>query len=383
MRSGISSRPTRRGPRTGRVPGVAPPWSDIAVTSGVTTGPDAIRRSYRLIRASGEPEAPRVPDDLQRAVIAHTAGPLLVIGGPGTGKTTTLVRSVLARIAEGVDPEGILVLTFGRRGVARLRDRIESRLTTTGQPQLRTFHGYAFGLLRRAAVAAGDEPPRLLTGPEQDLVIRELLAGWEPAVLGWPASLHPALRTRAFAQELRDLLLRCAERGIGPAGLDGMARAHQRPDWAAAARFFREYLQVLTLRETGDRAGAGYDYAELVQAATRLLRRDEALLAAERRRLSCVYVDELADTDPAQIELLATVAGAGAHLVAFADPDASTFAFRGADPEIVTSFQDGFPRTPSDQPAARITLATAYRSTSPLLEATRRVAARLRGPARH
>jgi len=61
-------------------------------------------------------------------VIAHTAGPLLVVGGPGTGKTTTIVESVAARVAEGADPESVLVLTFSRRASFALRNRITARL---------------------------------------------------------------------------------------------------------------------------------------------------------------------------------------------------------------------------------------------------------------
>jgi superfamily I DNA/RNA helicase/RecB family exonuclease len=301
-----------------------------------------------------------------------------VIGGPGTGKTATLVEAVAARVAEGVDPERILALTFGRRGAIRLRDRIEARLgadglRTTAEPMVRTFHGYAFGLLRRAAVEQGEPAPRLLTGPEQDLVIRELLA---ESTTPWPEELKGALGTRAFATELRDLLLRAIERGVGPSRLAALAIAHRRTDWAAASRFFAEYLQVLALRDTGSVA---YDYAELVRTANNL---DQEMLTAERRRLAYVYIDELPDTDPAQIDLLETIAGDGKHLVAFADPDSSTFAFRGSDPEIVGRFTDRF-RTARGRPAPQVTLLNQYRMGNELVDATRRVAARLRGPARH
>jgi superfamily I DNA/RNA helicase/RecB family exonuclease len=343
--------------------------------------------AYRLVRRPAVEAPVRTDDPYQRLIVEHTAGPLLVIGGPGTGKTATLVEAVAARVAEGVDPEGILVLTFGRRGALRLRDRIEARLgraggdgrTTTAEPMVRTFHGYAFGILRRAAVAQGEMSPRLLTGPEQDLVIRELL---EDTPTPWPESLKTALRTRAFATELRDLLLRAVERGVGPQRLAALAIAHGRVDWASASRFFAEYLQVLALRDATERGAVAYDYAELVRAATALLTEDRDLLSAERRRLSYVYLDELPDTDPTQIELLQTVAGAGAHLVAFADPDSSTFSFRGADPSIVGRFTDLFRRADGAS-APRVTLLRSYRMGKNVGEATRRIAARLRGPARH
>ncbi|MCL7460550.1 ATP-dependent helicase [Micromonospora sp. MSM11] len=345
---------------------------------------------------SGEPTgarraAARLSDPHQAEIVAHTDGPMLVLGGPGTGKTATLVEAVAARVAEGVDPERILVLTFGRRAATALRQRIEARVAEDGhrvlrEPLVRTLPAYAFGLLRRAAAERGEPSPRLLTGPEQDLIIRELLdvVGEEPDddPVGWPEDLRPALRTRAFAAQLRDLLMRAAERGVGPVELARLGEKLGRADWPAAARFLREYVAVLALRDVSNRGSVAYDPAELVRAATGMLLDDPELLAAERRRLAYVYVDELADTDPAQQDLLATVAGGGKPLVAFADPDSSTYAFRGADPAGVTTFPHRF-RTASGAPAAQVVLTTSYRAGARLLAASGRLARRLRGPAAH
>ncbi|MEU7842468.1 ATP-dependent DNA helicase [Micromonospora sp. NPDC049114] len=360
--------------------GVALPSGDGAVADAVeaagTPGPASLR--WRV-------------DPVQQEVVAHTDGPMLVLGGPGTGKTSTLVESVAARVAEGVDPERILVLTFGRRGATALRQRIEARVAQDGyrvlrEPLVRTFPAYAFGLLRRAAAERGEPSPRLLTGPEQDLIIRELLdvVGEEPEddPVGWPDDLRPALRTRAFAGQLRDLLMRAAERGVGPADLARLGEKLGRADWPAAARFLREYVSVLALRDVSNRGSIAYDPAELVRAATGLLRDDEELLAAERRRLAHVYVDELADTDPAQLELLSVIAGGGKSLVAFADPDSSTYAFRGADPAGVTTFGHRF-RTASGAPAAQVLLSTSYRAGPVLLSAMAQLGRRLRGPMAH
>src|SRR5437764_13446689 len=115
----------------------------------------------------------------------------------------------------------------------------------------------------------------------------------------WPESLRPALRSRACATQLRDLLMRCAERGVPADELAALGSVHGRPDWPVAARFMREYVQVLALRDTTSRSGVAYDAAELLRAAAGLLRAEPELLEIERRRLSAVYVDEVADTDPA------------------------------------------------------------------------------------
>jgi superfamily I DNA/RNA helicase/RecB family exonuclease len=339
------------------------------------------KTAFRLVRPASPPAEPLTPDDAQARVVAHASGPLLVIGGPGTGKTVTLVESVAARIAEGVPPDQVLVLTFGRRGATALRRRIEARIASAGhrvvrEPLVRTFHGYAFSLLRSAAADRGEPAPRLLTGPEQDLLIRELL---EDGDIGWPDPVRPALRTRAFAEQLRDLLQRAAERGLGPAGLEQQAKLADRPDWLAASGFLAEYEQVLALREMTTRSGASYDPAELVRAASGMLRADPERLAHERARVRAVYVDEYADTDPAQVELLELIAGGGRHLVAYADPDSSTFAFRGADPTLVGRFPQTFQQYGRD--AAVVRLGTNHRSGGALADAAARVVVRLRSTA--
>src|SRR6266511_2731572 len=109
--------------------------------------------TYRLARRPPSRVTAPVLDDRQRRVVEHPAGPLLVLAGPGTGKTTTIVEAVVDRVEQrGLDPDEILVLTFSRKAAAELRERITARLNRTiKEPLARTFHSYAFGLLRREA----------------------------------------------------------------------------------------------------------------------------------------------------------------------------------------------------------------------------------------
>ncbi|QKW02495.1 ATP-dependent DNA helicase [Streptomyces sp. NA02536] len=332
------------------------------------------RGAYRLVRtppARGNP--PRL-DAAQRSVVEHTTGPLLVLAGPGTGKTTTLVESVAARIARGGDPERILVLTFSRRAAVELRDRMALRIGAAHAPQATTFHSFCYALIR--AHQDSDlfvEPLRLLSGPEQDVTVRELLAGQVDlerlglAHVRWPDELRACLTTRGFADEVRAVLARSRELGLGPGALDAFARRIGRPDWRAASAFLAEYLDVLDLQGV-------LDYAELVHRAVLLARRPEIAgqLAA---RYDAVYVDEYQDTDPAQVRLLHALAG-GRTLVAFGDPDQSIYAFRGADVGGILEFPHAFPRA-DGRPAPVEVLRTSRRSGAALLDATRRVTRRM------
>jgi superfamily I DNA/RNA helicase len=308
-------------------------------------------------------------------VVDHVHGPLLVLAGPGTGKTTTLVEAVAARIAKGTDPERILVLTFSRKAAVELRDRMALRIGAAHAPQATTFHSFCYALVR-AHQDAGlfAEPLRLLSGPEQDVAVRELLAGQidlEQAGLAhvrWPDELRACLTTRGFADEVRAVLARSRELGLGPAALDAFARRIGRPDWKAAATFLADYLDVLDLHGV-------LDYAELVHRAVLLAHRSP--VADElATRYDAVFVDEYQDTDPAQVRLLHALAGDGRTLLAFGDPDQSIYTFRGADVNGILEFPDQFPRA-DKSPAPVEVLTTSRRSGAHLLDATRRITRRM------
>lgn len=334
-------------------------------------------------------------------MVDHADGPLLVLAGPGTGKTTTLVESVAARVNRGADPARILVLTFSRKAAVELRDRMAARLGAARGPQATTFHSYCYALVRAHQDAdLFADPLRLLSGPEQDVTVRDLLAGQLDlekeglAHVRWPDELRACLTTRGFADEVRAVLARSRELGLGPDALAAFARRTGRPDWSAAAQFLAEYLDVL------DAQGV-LDYAELVHRAVLLAERPE-VSAQLAGAYDAVYVDEYQDTDPAQVRLLHALAGnlvgggsrgagrtahadarnlgrdagAGRTLVAFGDPDQSIYTFRGADVNGILQFPDTFRRA-DGAPAPVGVLTTSRRSGSELLAATRLLTRRM------
>ncbi|OBJ85847.1 ATP-dependent DNA helicase [Mycobacterium sp. 1245852.3] len=327
-----------------------------------------------------EPEAHTVLDPGAR-------GQLRILGGPGTGKSSLLIDAAVAQIDAGVNPESVLLLTgSGRIGMAE-----RSALTTAllrarpagpgraavSEPLVRTVHGYAYAVLRRAAERAGEAPPRLVTSAEQDAIIRELLAGdledGPRAATAWPAPLRPALSTAGFAAELRNLLARCAERGVDPQELERLGRRCRRPEWTAAGQFARQYEQVMLLRAAVGTAAPeattpALGAAELVGAALEAFAVDPELLSAERGRIRVLLVDDAQQLDP-QAARLVRVLAAGAELALIAgDPNQAVFGFRGGEPAGLLG---------GDAPSVMLT--TSHRCTPAVARAVSGIAARLPG----
>ncbi|MCP1414763.1 ATP-dependent DNA helicase [Paenarthrobacter sp. A20] len=276
------------------------------------------------------------PDQEAVVSLRQGSGPVLVPGGPGTGKSTVLVESAVRRVREdGLDAERILILAPGRHAAAALRDtftgRLDRSLSTT---PARTWASYAFDVIRRAkaeGVLPLARPPKLLSGPEQDLIIKELLEGHSrPGFqLPWPEDLAAALPTRGFRHEIRQLFDRIIESGRTAEDLLGLAHECGRPDWIAAAELYSEYRDVLDLRMP-----EAFDPAGIITTARQIFQDSPAFLAAERERLQLILVDDAQESNPAVFELLADISEAKDVVVTYS-PDTVVQGFRGARPDLV------------------------------------------------
>ncbi|MET0304416.1 MAG: ATP-dependent DNA helicase [Microbacteriaceae bacterium] len=284
---------------------------------------------------SGEDAATAVAlDEFQRRVVELPAGASGVVAGvPGSGKTTALVARVAALVAEGVDPDAVLVLTPSRQSATALRDRLALAIgRATSGPLARSVASFAFQLVRASAVAAGAEPPQLLTGGDEDQLIHDLLDGdAEDEAQGtsrWPDWLPADTRaTTGFRTEVRTFLAECTTLGIDPARLDALAARHDQPAWASLASFFREYLAV-----RADMRGAHRDAAGLVREAVGILRSAPAGWEAIDR-LGVILVDDAQELTLGGVELLEAAHERGIAVLGFGDPDVGSGAFRGATPE--------------------------------------------------
>lgn len=304
-------------------------------TSNVTT-------QYALRLAATGPEPAPVLDASQQAVLSHfrrseggPGGPLQILAGPGTGKTTTLVELVVDRVEHGgLRPDEILVLTFSRLAAQELRSRIAHRLQrTTATTPAMTFHSFSYALLRSEQPAeAFLQPIRLLSAPEFDAAIADLLEGVD--VGQWPVALRPALVTRGMASELRGFLAAARALGMDAVDIERVAEQAGRPDWQAAGRFFDELTSVAALANT-------IDHTDLIFQAVRQLS-DPDVRDRWRAKFKLVVVDEYQDTDPLQVELLQALAGAPRDLVVVGDPYQSIYGFRGADVRGILDFPDAF-----------------------------------------
>ncbi len=322
-------------------------------------------------------------------MIGHRGGALCVRGAAGTGKTVTALRLVADRVESGLSTDDVLLLAPTRRAAARLRDELSGHLRrTTGSPVVRTASSAAFAILRARAVLLGEPPPTLISGPEQDLVLADLLAGHaagEGVPVRWPATVpQDATGLRAFRDELRDLMMRAAERGLGPADLARLGRTHGRPEWVAAATVYAEYLDVTRLRTGTPDAGARFDPAVIVDEAAEALRAwDAEVPGAPRPRLRLVVVDDHQETTAATARLLHVLVDDGAELVLLADPDAAVQTFRGASPGLVD--RAGVSPAGSELgafAADELTLTRVWRHGAALRGVVRGVTDQIRGPGR-
>jgi ATP-dependent DNA helicase UvrD/PcrA len=293
-------------------------------------------------------------DPAQRAAVTAPPGPLLIIAGPGSGKTRTLTHRIAHLVATGAVPaEAVLAITFTRRAAGEMRDRLgpllgplpESLIASGARAvQIHTFHSLGLAILRAHPEAAGLAPGFSIAAEDEQ---RALLAA---AAAVTPGAITPGAITPNKAASLLAAISRAKRSGAAP-------------DPSTAALLAR-YQQALAARNA-------VDFDDLVGLALAALETDSGLAAAYRERFRFIAVDEFQDLDPTQYRLLLALAPPGANLLAIGDPDQAIYGFRGADAACFDRFR-------ADHPTARsLALRRNYRSSETIIAA----AAQLLAPA--
>lgn len=283
---------------------------------------DALRTRLRLVApmASGLPQRlGHAATGEQRAVLDALAegADVLVHGAPGSGCTALALEAALGA-------RDCVVLAPRRATADRLRDAVAAAGRADSVRAV-TPAGLSFAVVREAARRAGRGEPTLVTGADQDALLRELIA----AAGRWRVRIDPAAQgLQGFRDEVRDLVSRATELGLRPEDLHRLARERGRPAWSDAAEILRGYLDVLDLeaRSALD-AGPRFDVGRMIREAATIIAGGSSPAAA------LVVVDDAQDLTAAGIELVRALRAGGAQLLVTACPDAAVDTFRGALPD--------------------------------------------------
>jgi DNA helicase II / ATP-dependent DNA helicase PcrA len=311
-------------------------------------------------------------NDEQRAAVLCTDAPLVIVAGPGTGKTRTLTVRIAHLILEKqASPENILAITFTNKAADEMRERLDDLLGAeiAGRVTIKTFHAFGAMLLRQHA-------NRLDLSPEFVILAEE-----DRAALLRQAC--PELKAAEIEAALAQISAVKAVAGDGPRLKSGsdmpnpLKRIDEDSDQPASAGLASQ-AAVSTADPAGIhdrydaalRASDAVDFDDLIHLPIRLLEECPDVLAAIRARYRWISVDEYQDVNAAQYRLLRLLAGEGVNLCVIGDPDQAIYGFRGADHRYFLRFAQDYPG------AVRLSLSRNYRSSQRILDAASQVIAR-------
>ena len=270
-----------------------------------------------------------------------SSAPWTVLGGPGTGKTSLLVDTLVRFLAAGGSADEVMVVTPTKDAATAVNTQLVARLANMStfaatRTPVRSVHSWAFAALRSMLLASDREAPRLLTGAEHDADVRLLLAGHaEDGAGAWPEHIRPALGYVGFARQLRDLLLRAEERGVGPGELTALGEKYDQPMWVGAGQFLDEYRQTRRLAQSISLNASELLHTTLQEMADGPGR---AQLDRWREKLRLILIDDAHNLDPAAAEFLEQFFTPETRVVLAGDPDQCVFHFRGADEELLSKY---------------------------------------------
>jgi DNA helicase II / ATP-dependent DNA helicase PcrA len=303
-------------------------------------------------------------NDAQRKAVTHDTGPLLIVAGAGTGKTTIVTRRIAYLIEQGkARPEEILALTFTDKAAAEMEARVDE-LVPYGYAdvEIATFHAFGDALLRGHSLEIGLQNDfRVLSRAEQVIFLRDRL--FELPL----ARYRPLGDPTRYLQSLVTLFSRCKDEDISPdeylacaARLRVDATDDEQLDRAdAQAELAATYAKYQALMGENDKI----DFGDQIVLALRLLRTRPHVLNAYQRRFKYILVDEFQDTNHAQFELVKLLGARHGNVAVTGDDDQAIYRFRGAAISNVLNFLRHYPE------ARQIVVTENFRSHQSILDA--------------
>lgn len=286
----------------------------------------------------------------QQQAIEHVHGPMLVLAGAGTGKTSVLVERI-ARLIENkhATPEEILAITFTDNAASEMKERVERRLARKTPISAATFNAYCQRILKRNA-----RDFHVLIPEDVHVFLRQKIDQLQLERFIKPADVGE------FLYDLRNFFDRCHEELVGPEAfqsfVDSLSPGFDLPRncrskevdkvgceeilnrWREIARVYSNAMRLLEENNLGT-------FGMQISRAVQLLEADPQLLARERRRARFILVDEFQDCNSSNIILTQMLAGDEQNIFAVGDPDQAIYRFRGASSAAFEEFQNRFPNT--------------------------------------
>lgn len=310
------------------------------------------------------------PDERQREAIEHVHGPMLVLAGAGTGKTTVLTQRIAHLIREGhARPDEILALTYTENAAEEMKTRVQVELEGQDISAMKvlTFHAWCNDLLHRRGANFG-----VLDDKDLWVYLRRNIRELKLKYFVRAANVHE------FLEALLSFMRRCQDELVGPEQYaEYVARLERREtplqrvtsskkqSGMDPAETLDRCREIASVYATVERMLAEKNlgtFGHMITRAYQLLKDDPALLEEERSRTRFVLVDEFQDANFAQVEILALLTGATANVFAVGDPDQAIYRFRGASSAAFTLFARHFPST------RFLILGKNRRSLSPILQ---------------
>ena len=310
------------------------------------------------------------PNPRQLEAITHSDGPLEVVAGPGTGKTTVITQRIVHLTRDnGVPAPRILALTFTEKAAAEMHRRITHALQEAGiraRPRVQNFHSFCLDLvLEHHELLGYDEPPQLLAGPLYVQFVADHVD--ELPIEHW--DLRGGV-TR-FARTLADFVGFCHDEAIVHEDLSPRVEA-----WLAtldeskqdAKRKVIDLARSVPVLVRLQRSAHIMSYGDLLTDALVLLRAHPEILAQLQDAFDHILVDEFQDNNRAQFDLVNLLAAKHAHVTVVGDEDQSIYRFRGAATGLMRSFAKHW--ADSGHAVKRVELEENYRSTEAIIDTT-------------